>query len=157
MYPESLFEIRRRALRNFDCFSKTRNKVYISRQDASHRKMRNELEFVQYLTEQGFDILNLSDLSLIDQIKKLSNASVVVSPIGAGSAMAMFAPSDAVIIELSDRALFGGYNGVVSAVLLNQSFHRIVTNDEGQHGNNSLKENFYGDLDQLKKALNLYR
>ena len=56
-----------------------------------------------------------------------------------------------------DRSLFGGYNGAVSALLLNQNFHRIVTNDEGQHGNNSLKENFYGDLDQLKKALNLYR
>ena len=70
--------------------------------------------------------------------------------------MAMFAPSDAVIAEISDRSLFGGYNGPVSAVLLNQNFHRIVTTDEGQHGNESLKEDFYGDLEQLKKLLNLY-
>ena len=156
VYPESLFEIRRRALRNTKLYSNSRNKVYISRMDATHRKMTNELEFVHYLTEQGFDILNFSEISLIEQIKKLSNASVVVSPVGAGSAMAMFAPSDAVIVEISDRSLFGGYNGAVSALLLNQNFHRIVTNDKGQHGNDSLKEDFYGDLEQLKKLLNLY-
>ena len=86
----------------------------------------------------------------------MSNASIVVSPVGAGSAMAMFAPSDAVIVEVSDRSLFGGYNGAISALLLNQNFHRIVTNDEGQHWDNSLKEDFYGDLEQLKKLLNLY-
>ena len=49
VHPESFFEIRSRALKNFDCFSKQRNKVYISRQDASRRKMRNELEFIDYL------------------------------------------------------------------------------------------------------------
>ena len=124
--------------------------------DASHRKMTNEPEFIHFLRGQGFDILTLSDISLIDQIKKLSNASIVVSPVGAGSAMAMFAPSDAVIVEVSDRSLFGGYNGAISALLLNQNFHRIVTNDEGQHGNDSLKQDFYGDLEQLKKLLNLY-
>ena len=69
VHPESLFEIRRRALRNTKLYSNSRNKVYISRMDASHRKMINEPEFVHYLTEHGFDILNLSDISLIDQIK----------------------------------------------------------------------------------------
>ena len=156
VYPESFFEIRRRALKNFELYSNKRNKVYISRTDASHRRMRNELEFIDYLSEKKFDILNLSDITLIDQIKKLSNASVVVSPVGAGSAMAMFAPSDAVIIEVSDRNLFGGYNGVISAVLLNQCFHRVITKNEGLHVSDSLKEDFDGDLKQLKKILNCY-
>tara|TARA_E500000178_G_C16406975_1_gene481229 strand:- start:229 stop:447 length:219 start_codon:yes stop_codon:yes gene_type:complete len=71
--------------------------------------------------------------------------------------MAMFSPSDAVIIELSDRALFGGYNGLISAVLLNQSFHRIISNDEGKHEVGSLRGDFDGDLEKLKKTLNLYR
>ena len=152
--PESLFEIRRRALRNVEMYSKNRNKVYICRSDANHRKMTNEDDFISYLSKNGFDILTLSDIPLDKQINAIANARVVVSPVGAGSAMAMFAPADAVVIEIASRELFGGYNGIISGLLLNQSFYRVISDIKGENMNDvSLREDFVGDLQALKNTL----
>ena len=154
VYPEALFEIRRRALRNIEMFSKHRNKVYICRSDANHRKMTNEDDFISYLSKNGFDILTLSNMSLDLQINAMANARVVVSPVGAGSAMAMFAPADALVIEIAGRSLFGGYNGIISSLLLNQSFYRVISDIKGEDMNHlSLREDFVGDLQELKNTL----
>ena len=151
VYPESLFEIRRRALQNAKVFSNYRNKVYICRSDANHRRMTNEDDFINYLSKNGFDILTLSNMSLDAQMNAMANARAVISPVGAGSAMAMFAPTDAVVIEIASRNLFGGYNGIISGLLLNQSFYRIISDIKGDDMNEfSLREDFVGDLENLK-------
>ena len=68
--------------------------------------------------------------------------------------MAMFAPPDAVVIEIASRNLFGGYNGIISGLLLNQSFYRAISDKKGEHMNEfSLKEDFVGDLENFKNIL----
>ena len=67
--------------------------------------MTNEDDFINYLSKNGFDILTLSNMSLDAQINAMANARAVISPVGAGSAMAMFAPTDAVVIEIASRNL----------------------------------------------------
>ena len=154
IHPESFFDIRNRALKNIRTFATHRNKVYITRLDANHRKMRNESEFIDYLSKNGFEILTLSELTLSEQIDAVANASVVISPIGAGSAMAMFAPSDALVIEIAERNLYGGYNGVISALLLNQAFYRVITNQSETYSKaEDLRGDFVGNLETVKKIL----
>ena len=59
--------------------------VYISRRDATEsRNLINEIEVENYLKSKGFKIVLLSKLNLKKKINLLSNAKIIVTPLGAG-------------------------------------------------------------------------
>lgn len=60
-------------------------KIYISRRD-SGRMPNNELEIETLLSDAGFQIVQLSEYSLLEQITLFKNASVIVGTHGAGLA-----------------------------------------------------------------------
>ena len=65
--------------------------VYISRANSARRKLVNEPELIQALSERGFVEHRLEDLSLSQQIVLFRNAEHVVAPHGAGLANLLFA------------------------------------------------------------------
>ena len=79
-------------------------KLYISRKDSAKRRLMNEDAVAQRLLARGFEILQLSDLSLADQMAAFRDAEVIVAPHGAGLTNLLYcdvARAPARVIELA--------------------------------------------------------
>jgi capsular polysaccharide biosynthesis protein len=74
-------------------------RLYVSRADASTRRVSNESELKALLHERGFETLIASELGLGEQLQGFAEAEVVLGPHGAGLAN-LFAATDATVIEL---------------------------------------------------------
>lgn len=83
-------------------------RIYISRADATYRRVRNEDEVMAMLDSYGFTRLEFSRLNLAQRLSALSAAKMVVGPIGSNMSNLVFAPSDTWVIEL----LPGAYEAV---------------------------------------------
>lgn len=73
--------------------------LYISRQNAGKRRIDNFEEIQPVLKRYGVDICHLESLSLAEQIQRLSEASVVIAPHGAGLSNMVWA-NDLHIVEI---------------------------------------------------------
>ncbi len=80
----------------------TGRRIYVSREDVSGRNMHNEKEVLEILDKYKFERVIPGNLSIVDQIKTFSEASVIVGPHGAGLANLVFATQGAFVVELSD-------------------------------------------------------
>lgn len=86
-------------------------RIYISRADASGRKITNERALIERLASLGFEAHQLAVLDLERTVDMFANAEIIVTPHGSGASNAMFAPLDATVIEIdhprNDFAAFG--------------------------------------------------
>ncbi len=74
--------------------------IYISRQDASQRRVTNEKEIFELLEKKGFEFHTLSNMSLINQIKLFSQAKIVISSHGAGLTNIIFSSPETSLVEI---------------------------------------------------------
>jgi capsular polysaccharide biosynthesis protein len=74
--------------------------IYISRKDADRRRMLNEDALITALEAEGFRAVNLSALSLAEQIVLFAGARNIVAPHGAGLAHLLAKPGKANVYEL---------------------------------------------------------
>jgi hypothetical protein len=75
-------------------------KLFISRTKATRRKILEEEKFYQTLTEFGFEILHLEELSIKEQIRSFSDAAIVLGMHGAGLTNMVFMPPGGRVGEL---------------------------------------------------------
>lgn len=75
-------------------------RIYISRKDASWRKVANESKLMEHLAKKGFKKVILGSLTVQEQIDIFSSAKVIISPNGAGLANIMFCQPGTKIIQL---------------------------------------------------------
>ncbi len=75
-------------------------RVYISRMLAENRRLVNEAELIEALTNIGFSVVTLEALDLAAQIQLFRGADVIVAPHGAGLANLVFARRQTVILEI---------------------------------------------------------
>jgi capsular polysaccharide biosynthesis protein len=75
-------------------------KLYISRSDASKRRVLNEGEIVSLLGKRGFEVIALRELDFRSQAELFDQADVVVGAHGAGLANVAFCRPDTKVIEL---------------------------------------------------------
>ncbi|SDM88587.1 DUF563 domain-containing protein [Bacillus sp. OK048] len=75
-------------------------RIYISREDAPHRKVVNEKEVFSVLEKYGFKMVTLSTLSFIEKIELFNTAEVIVSPHGAGLTNLIFCNPGTKVVEL---------------------------------------------------------
>lgn len=81
--------------------SKQRSLIYVSRNDSSNaRRLLNEDELWEPLSKLGFSRVELSKLSLKEQISLFADARIVVSVHGAGLTNLAFAPEGTMVYEL---------------------------------------------------------
>lgn len=76
------------------------DKVFISRQKASYRRIKNENEIFAHLEPLGFKRYNLEDLSVKDQKFLFANAKIVISPHGAGLTNLIFCQPGTKVLEI---------------------------------------------------------
>jgi len=75
-------------------------KLFISRSKATRRKILEEEKLYHTLNEFGFEILNLEELSIEEQIRSFSNAAIVLGMHGAGLTNMVFMPPGGRVGEL---------------------------------------------------------
>ncbi|MBD2460366.1 glycosyltransferase family 61 protein [Oscillatoria sp. FACHB-1407] len=77
-------------------------RFFISRTKQPKDKWRadNLLEIEAIFAEFGFEIVHLEELSLVDQLTLFKQAEVVAGPHGSGFTNTLFAPANAMLIEL---------------------------------------------------------
>jgi len=76
-------------------------RIFVSRSDASQRKLLNEEEISNYLVEShGFTVVTPGQMSLSKQIQYFANASIVVGPHGMGINNFAFASAPKLLLEL---------------------------------------------------------
>lgn len=76
------------------------DKIYISRANASQRRIINEKNLTDALQVLGFKTIHLEALSPYDQAKLFNNAKVIIGPHGSGFANLIFASKGCRLIEI---------------------------------------------------------
>lgn len=77
-------------------------RVYITRRDAPQRMFLNENEVCDFFSDQGYDVVELTPLNLLQKIAVFRDADVIVSQTGAGLTNAMYCKPSVKLLELVD-------------------------------------------------------
>jgi capsular polysaccharide biosynthesis protein len=80
-------------------------KIYISR--SGRRKIQNEKEFIDLVSEYGFETIYCEKLSFIEQINLFKDASVVIGAHGAGIGNILLSPNGIKVLEIRNRNFHG--------------------------------------------------
>lgn len=118
-------------------------KIYISRENASQRKIINEKELLEFLDKEGFIKVCLEELSLKEQIKLFKSAEMVIAPHGGGLTNLVFANKGTKVIEIFSP----NYINVCYWSLSNASkldYHYFISDD------NLINNNIKVDLSKFK-------
>jgi len=95
----ALDSVRNFARQHFPSGSSQQKRFYISREDASKRRVLQEYKFIPLLKAQGFEIVTLTGLSLLDQITLFRSASTIIAPHGAGLTNLIYCEPNTTVIE----------------------------------------------------------
>tara|TARA_Y200000002_G_scaffold126452_1_gene104018 strand:- start:239 stop:1327 length:1089 start_codon:yes stop_codon:yes gene_type:complete len=127
-------------------------KIYINREsdsDSNDRKIINNEDVKHLLSNQGFEIVTLSNYDFKDQVKMFNNASQIVGLHGAGFANLVFSKPNTKVIELCGKHSGNVISNLGKTCRLN--YKKIIDNSSkiNKHQNNPLKV----DLKKLKKMI----
>ena len=77
-----------------------KRRVFISRSNASYRRLLNERELLGELGQLGFEIVHAEELSLAEQVRIFSECAVLLAAHGAGLTNILFAPAGCRVLEI---------------------------------------------------------
>jgi capsular polysaccharide biosynthesis protein len=99
-------------------------RIYISRKYG--RIMSNEAELLPGLKDRGFEIVNLEEHSIAQQVKIFSQAEVITGPHGAGHANILWAKPGSCLFEVFHPAWKHPCYSILSS-LIGASYHYMVS------------------------------
>lgn len=132
-----------------------RRRIYVSRRDASFRRVINEEAFMPLLKEHGFEEIAMSKMSVAEQARVFSEAQFLVGPNGSAFANLVFANPACHVIEFFAPGWVVGYNWMICA-----NFglpYTAIVGDGPRPAPGSLpreiKQDIFLDLQALRSAL----
>lgn len=129
---------------------KTHPFVYISRKDATRRRIVNEPELLNLLEKYGFKAYELTSLSFIEKIQLFNHAKVLIAIHGAGQANLVFCNEGTDVLEIiAKHFAFPIFYDISNKVGLN--FDYIMS--ETEKGKPAIQSNIIVDLDEVKDKL----
>lgn len=115
-YPSNYQWLREQLVDTADSSFSTDEYIYISRDDAQTRRVRNKSDLMERLAEHSFKRYILSELTFAEQIQLFRDAKTVVGPHGAGLVNILFGDSLSVV-ELFPETLIRPYYYLLATVL----------------------------------------
>jgi len=106
-----------------------RERIFISRQKANHRRIKNFGHVKRILESVGFETYVLEDMSFQNQVDLFSRAKHIVSAHGAGLTNLIFSPRDTSILEIMPSAENSSHFFRLSR-MLNMKYYNIVSDKE---------------------------
>ena len=102
------------------------SRIYVTRRNATRRRVHNEPRLLDFLHEYGFKSYALEDLSVAQQVNLFSDADVIVAPHGAGLANIVYSDSITVIELFGESKKTTFYR---LAKLLNHEYHYLLNRE----------------------------
>jgi len=126
-------------------------RLYIGRKGAGHRLLLNELAVWNFLESRGFEWPDMGVLSAAEQVMAIASAELVVSVVGSGSPLTMFAPADATILEIRPVSIAGALGSLGFASVIGQTFTAIFAEvDPNDTKNQGTDRNLILDIHNLQ-------
>jgi capsular polysaccharide biosynthesis protein len=131
-----------------------KTKIYISRALADYRKIENEDEVVNLLQGRGYGVYHLETMTVLEQIKLFSTASIVIGTHGAGFSNIYFCDRGTIIFEFFSE-YYQDSSFKVLANVLGLEYHYTIGTTHRTEGIHPQQENIYIDVSKLEIALEL--
>jgi capsular polysaccharide biosynthesis protein len=136
--PEAIAYLRTTILARLEKESPLRppeRRIYISRRDATSRRILNEAQIETRLRAHGFECLCLSDLPVLAQLRAFAEARVVVAAHGASLTNIAFSSAGTSMIEIfPEDFYFGCYQELAAKVGVRASWLRASSVQIGEGG-----------------------
>lgn len=94
-----------------------RQRIYLSRNRARYRRVLNEQEVIDSLTQFGFEVMEMESMSVQAQAHVFARARVIIAPHGSGLTNLVFCQPETVIVELVSPHYIRHYYWVISQYL----------------------------------------
>lgn len=103
------------ANRSADPPARTR-KLYLSRRNMRWRRVTNDGEIAAFLAARGFEVVNIEQLSFVDQVELFRAAEFIVAPEGSALLNVIFCDPAVKLVILAQRDFWHGYHGPLRAL-----------------------------------------
>jgi capsular polysaccharide biosynthesis protein len=128
-------------------------KILISRSRSKTRKILNESDLVNSLSQLGFKVLCLEDFSLWEQVHIFNNAKIVIGTHGAGLANILFMRPGTAVYELFPRSTYNGslrpnYYRIASILGLHY-YYQFCESVSKEGETNPYNDNLNVDMDEF--------
>lgn len=130
-------------------------RLYVSRRDASFRRVTNEAELMPVLHEYGFEEVSMSKMSVAEQAKVFSEAQYLVGPNGSALANLVFANPACQVLEFFAPGWVVGYNWMICAAFGLPYTAVVGRGPRPAPGTlpREIKQDIYLDIELVKTAL----
>jgi capsular polysaccharide biosynthesis protein len=130
-------------------------RIYISRGQASYRRVLNEGEVIEFLSQYGFENVSFENLLVSEQALLMASAEVVIGPHGSGLSNIVFCNPKTKIVEIFSPELVHHYFWKISD-LVDLDYYYILgkgSNDINYQQSWDAKADIQVELGSLKKVL----
>ena len=129
--------------------------LYITRDDAHNRRVINEAEVKAEVISLGFEVISLTNVPVLQQVKLFSEAKIIVGPHGAGFTNTVFCSPNAVLIEfIPEKSWVDCFERL--ARLIGMKYHSIVGTERGVSEDRPPSHDRVIDVTVLRKLLRQY-
>ena len=131
-------------------------RIYITRRNASlGRRVLNEQDLIQLLKTHGFEIVDLDNQSVNEQIHIFSNAEIIIAPHGAGLINMSYCFKKVKILELyPHRYHDNGFR--LQSHLMGHEYHFIVDKNTTELTENHQYSDLWVDIDRVEAWIQEY-
>jgi len=131
-------------------------RIYISRKQASWRRVLNEEEVVNFLDKFGFVSITLESISIAEQASYMAAAKVIISPHGAGLTNLVFCSPGTKLIEIFSPKYVNCLYWQISNFCGLQYYYLIGENYENNNSEQPLwKPDIIVNIDKLLQTMKL--
>jgi capsular polysaccharide biosynthesis protein len=130
-------------------------RIFIVRETDKVRKLINQNNIIELLTEYNFTPVKLEELTITEQINIFRNVTCVVGVQGAGLSNIIYMPKNSLIINLINKQ----HHDICFFNLANALDHRIIMQQCKTDGETNLHPQHYNmnaDITELKNYLDTY-
>lgn len=114
-------------------------KIYVSRSDASRRKVLNETDLIKYLKTRDFKIVSPGKYSVADQSKLFEEAEIIIGPHGMGLINMIFSNNLKTVIELFPSSHYPNCYLRTAQIKGAKNYYGLIHDSEG------LSTNWFAD------------
>ena len=83
-----------------------KRRLYVTRKNATFRKIINESNLIDELKIKNFQVIDLQNMEINEQINIFSSAEIVISPTGSGLANIVFCDEGTKVLEIKPKYNF---------------------------------------------------
>ncbi|MGD1803881.1 glycosyltransferase 61 family protein [Dapis sp. BLCC M126] len=130
-------------------------RIYLSRKQASRRKVINEEKVINFLEKFGFESIALGSISVAEQAVLLASAKFVIAPHGAALTNLVFCNPGTKVIEIFAPDYLVKYYWIVSNVCGLEYYYLLGEQFEEKSPSEPAKKNIFVDLQKLLSLMKL--